>query len=240
MNKDDNIAYEVKGDIGILIIQNGSKNVIDEPCFLDVEYLEDWIISNSLKGVVITGKGRHFSVGANVDNIRQNRDTIEYLEKSLNKGKEILAYIEQLNIITVAAISGICFGAGFELALACQHRICTENALFAFPESNLGMMPGLAGNLRLAQLIGKAAASEIIISGRSVTAEEALEKNIVSHIVPNKCHLEEACRFIEEMTANKTVKQINNVLAVMNQGAFDFKEGEKLESKLFEEMARNI
>lgn len=240
MKENKYIIYSVKDNIGILSIENGSKNMISKPEFLDLQYLDTWIKDNQLKALIITSKGKHFSIGADIDNIKASRAYKGSLEKQLNRGKEILTYIEKLNIVTIAAISGICFGAGFEIALACQHRICTQNTILAFPESNIGVMPGLGGNLRLAKLIGKSAASEIIITGRTITSEEALEKGIVSKVVPNKCHVQEAYNFVQTLTEGKTVAQINSILAVMNEGEISYKKGQALESHLFEELAKNI
>lgn len=239
--KSEIISFEVKDQIGILTINNGKQNKIEQANFLDLDYLKEWINEHQLKGLIIMGNGRHFSAGADVDNIKINKDDTTYLRNTLKKGKEILNYIESLPIVTVAAISGICFGGGLEIALSCQFRIASNNALFAFPESNLGIMPGLAGTIRLPRKIGKSKALEIIISARSVTVEEALQIGLIDKIVPNKEHLSSSFQFINELTENKCVEQIKSIISSINNS---FNEEDTIamdnEGEMFLELARKI
>ncbi|MBC2581421.1 enoyl-CoA hydratase/isomerase family protein [Clostridium sp. DJ247] len=206
------VRFEVKNEVGIITIDNGTQNKISQADFLDLNCLKEWLSEQDLKGLVITGQGRHFSAGADVDNIKVDRDNPESLKESLRKGKEILNYIEGLPMLTVAAVSGICFGAGLEIALSCQFLIGTTNAILAFPESNLGIMPGLAGTIRLPKKIGRRKALEIIISGRTVSSEEAYNLGLVDKIVPNKEHLSAALQLIDELTENKSIHQVRNII----------------------------
>jgi enoyl-CoA hydratase len=210
------VTFKTVNQIGILTIENGSQNRIPQPDFLELHLLKEWLSEQTLKGLIIIGQGRHFSAGADVDNIKANRDNLAYLEEALKRGKELLGYIEALPIITVAAISGACFGGGLEVALSCQFRIGTENSMLAFPESNIGIMPGLAGTIRLPRLIGRAKALEIIISGRTVSAEEALRIGLIDEIAPNKEHLFAAIQFIERLVMNKSTQQIKYIIQSVN------------------------
>ena len=94
----------------------------------------------------------------------------------------ILDFIESLPIVTVAAIRGVCLGAGLEIALACRYRICASNATFGFPETQRGLIPGLGGTLRLTEQIGKSKAMYYILSGERMDAETALKLGIVNKI----------------------------------------------------------
>jgi enoyl-CoA hydratase len=234
-------CFEINNQIGILTIDNGSQNKIAQADFLDLDRLKEWLSAQELKGLIIIGRGRNFSVGADIDNIKVNRDNPAYLRESLRKGKEILNYIEALSMITVAAISGICFGAGFEIALSCQFRISTETAVMAFPESNIGIMPGLAGTIRLPRKIGKNRALEIIISGRSISAEEAFQLGLIDKIVPSKEHLAAAIQFINELTLNKSVQQIQNIIKSVNNSRAETEVTVMdREDEMFLELIKNI
>lgn len=214
------VCFEIKDQIGVLTIDNGSQNKIYQADFLELDSLKMWLSESDIKGLVIIGKGRNFSAGADIDNLKLNSNVPEHLRESLKKGRDILNYIETLPIITVAAISGACFGAGLEIALSCQFRIATATAVLAFPESNIGIMPGLAGTIRLSRLIGKSKALEIIISGRTVSAEEAYKIALVDKVVPNKEHLSSAVQFINELTLNKSYNQVKSIIQSVNNSIF--------------------
>jgi enoyl-CoA hydratase/carnithine racemase len=131
----------------------------------------------------------------------------------LEKGNELLNYIDTLNIPVMAAISGVCFGAGLEIALACDIRIAEENSLFAFPEVNHKLFPGLSGTIRLAELSGKSTALELVLQGDLINAEKAKELGIIDTIVSKKEAKEYAFTLAEKITNNRPLSVIN---AVMN------------------------
>jgi len=210
------VYFEVEEQIGILTISNGIQNKLNQADFLDLCCLKEWIEESELKGLVIHGKGRHFSAGAEIENIRENKNRLPLFKESLRKGKEILNYIESLPIITVAAISGVCFGGGLEIALSCHFRISTGNAVLAFPESTIGIMPGMAGTIRLPQIIGRSKALKMIISGSTITAEEASNIGLVDKIVSSKEHISSAKAFINQLTEGKSQQQIKNIIQSVN------------------------
>lgn len=235
------VTFETINQIGVLTIENGSQNRIPKPDFLDLELLKEWLSEEPLKGLVIVGQGRHFSAGADVDNIKANKNKLGYLEYALECGKELLNYIEALPIITVAAISGACFGGGLEVALSCQFRVGAENSMLAFPESNIGIMPGLAGTIRLPKVIGRRKALEIIISGRTISAEEALEIGLIDEIAPNKQHLPAAIQLIERLTTNKSIQQIKYILQAVNASTvLHDMTAMKNEGEMFVKLVKNL
>lgn len=241
INKSKIFCFEVRDNIGILTVNNGSHNKISQPDFLELDKLKEWIDNKDLKGLIITGKGRHFSAGADVDNIRANKHDIDKMREQFKLGREILNYIESLPMITVAAISGACFGAGLEIALSCKFRICTSNAMLAFPESNIGIMPGLSGTIRLPKLVGKSKALEIIVSGRNIVSDEAYEIGLVDKITPNKEHVSTSLNFISELTENKTTKQLKSIIKSINNSFTKTNEEAMCEEcELFLEFVKNF
>lgn len=239
--KTEIVNFEVHDQIGILTLGNGSSNKISKADFLDLNELKQLIAGSDLKALIIAGRGRHFSSGADIDKIRKNCNRSETFLASLKEGKAILNYIESLPIITVAAISGICFGAGFEIALSCQFRVITKNGILAFPESGIGIMPGLAGTFRLPKKVGKAKALEIIISGRSILAEEAYELGLADRITENKQHLTAAIKFIQDISFNKSKEQIECIIKSVNN-SFSVPAAQAMdeEGKMFLQLSKKI
>jgi enoyl-CoA hydratase/carnithine racemase len=145
------------------------------------------ITTQQLHGLIITGGGRHFSSGANVTEL------FTMSAEQIARAGALFAHIAALPIPVVAAISGACLGAGLELALACSQRIATPRAVFALPEVEYGLMPGCGGTLRLPRCIGKSAAAELILSGRTFDAREALRLGLIDSICQKKKHLLQHC-----------------------------------------------
>ncbi|MHB8833196.1 MAG: enoyl-CoA hydratase/isomerase family protein [Desulfobacteria bacterium] len=144
----------------------------------------------SIRAIVLTGEGpKAFSAGADINALLE-RTPQKMME--LFSGDRIDFVIERCTKPIVAAINGYAFGGGFEVALSCTVRIASENASIGLPEVNLGIFPALGGTQRLPRLVGVGRATEIILTGRTLSAKEALEFGIVSKVVPQDRLLEEA------------------------------------------------
>jgi enoyl-CoA hydratase/carnithine racemase len=153
-------------------------------------------------------------------------------------GNLLLNYIDSLEIPVIAAISGVCFGAGLEIALACDIRICDENALFAFPEVNYDLFPGLGGAKRLAELTGVSAALELALSGDMINAEKALELQIIDTLVKKNEAMECAVDLANKITDNRPLKVIRAVMrSVNNSKLMSTDEHIKNDTAMFTELA---
>ena len=104
-----------------------------------------------IRGIIISGKGRVFSGGASLDMLADLK-TAEAQAELSDKTDELMGFLEEASIPVIAAINGICLGAGLETALACHHRICGKGVLLGLPEIKLGLIPGAGGTQRLARL----------------------------------------------------------------------------------------
>jgi len=137
-----------------------------------------------LKGCVITGTERAFAVGANIGEISELTPA-EAQEFSL-EGQRTCLVIERSTVPVVAAIRGYCVGGGLDLALACQARIASHDALFSHPGGSLGILTGWGGTQRLARLIGRARALEMLTTGRRLSSAEASSWGLVDALVEGR------------------------------------------------------
>ena len=211
MEKSKISDWEVVDDFGVLTINNPPQNFLTEPEFVRLSDLQRWTSGASLRGLIIQGKGRHFSAGADKDNILKVQGE-EDIKSNLGKGKEILDYLWDLPIPTVAAIKGVCMGGGLEVALSCHIRICSERSVFSFPETGLGIIPGLQGTVKLPGLVGMANAIEMLLTCKTLNAEEALGLKLVDYVVPPKEVLEFSIDYLKKLTGNRSIGVIHAVV----------------------------
>ncbi len=133
--------------------------------------------------VVLTGAGRFFCAGADINELAHLTSVHGGTEFSVG-GQALFSYIERSDKPVLAAINGTCVGGGLELALACHIRIAAAGALLGLPEIKLGLIPGFGGTQRLPRVVGASKAAEMILTGESLPAEEALRIGLVSRVVP--------------------------------------------------------
>jgi enoyl-CoA hydratase/carnithine racemase len=197
-------------------------------------------VENSLKALVIAGSGRHFSAGANLDSLFTMAEEGETMEGRMEKGKELLSFLQDLNIPAAAAINGVCFGGGLEIALACHIRICNANALFAFPETSQGLMPGLGGTQRLGEMVSLQESLKIILGGDMINAEEAQRLKVVDIVVQNEDVLSYTLHFLRKITDGRPLKIINYVMQTLkNAKILTQAEALREETRMFCELARD-
>src|SRR6056297_2471974 len=124
------------------------------------------------RALLVTGAGdKAFCVGADIKELRR-RDLIKQ-KRGAELGQAVFAKLDRLPIASVALVNGYAFGGGMELALACTFRLAAPTAAFGLPEIKLGLIPGYGGTQRLPRLIGEGRALEMIMTGRTVKADEA-------------------------------------------------------------------
>jgi enoyl-CoA hydratase len=145
--------------------------------------------------IVLTGKGRAFAAGADIDEMADDDSiTLELFNQ--------FAEWDRLSLIkkpTIAAVHGFALGGGFELALCCDLLFASETAEFGFPEVNIGVMPGAGGTQRLTKLIGKTKALEWLWTGERMSAKTAYELGIVNRVIAPELLMEETLRFAKKL-----------------------------------------
>ncbi|HUF18510.1 MAG TPA: enoyl-CoA hydratase-related protein [Thermoanaerobaculia bacterium] len=186
----------------------------------------------AVKAVILTGGGeKAFVAGADINELA-TKSPISGKETS-ERGQAILSSIERFPKIVIAAINGFALGGGCEIALACHLRIASEKAQIGLPEVTLGIIPGYGGTQRMARLLGKARALELICTGDRIVATEAERIGLVNRVVP----AEDLMSAAEEL-ANKVMSRspvaVRAAIEAVNHGVeMTFEEGQFLEATLF-------
>src|SRR5688500_455179 len=176
----------------------------------------------AIRAVIITGAGeKSFVAGADINELAVQRP-VEGKEHA-RQGQHVFDLIENLGKPVIAAINGFALGGGCELAMACTLRIAASTARLGQPEINLGIIPGYGGTQRLARLVGKGVALELLLTGRHVTAAEALQTGLVNRVVPAGSLLSDAKGLAAEL-ATKAPVAAQYIIEAVHRGlevAFD-------------------
>ncbi|BCJ86837.1 enoyl-CoA hydratase/isomerase family protein [Effusibacillus dendaii] len=176
-----NIIAEVKESIGIITINRPEvRNALNMETVNEMKsVLEQWRTDSSVQVVVFTGAGeKSFAAGADIAQLRE-RTLFDALESNM---QSFYRELEQYEKPTIAAVNGFALGGGCELAMSCDIRIASENAKFGLPELNLAIIPGAGGTQRLARLVGKGKAVEMILTGAMIDAAEAKQMGLVTQV----------------------------------------------------------
>jgi enoyl-CoA hydratase len=202
----DIVLYSHEKDIGRITLNRPevlnalNMDVLDKLAAIIDEIHGD----DSVRAVIITGAGeRAFSAGADIRFL--NRATPVEVRELAKKAIDVNSRIEDLGKPVVAAINGYALGGGLELAEACTLRISIRDARMGHPEVRIGAVAGWGGTTRLPRLIGKGRAAEILLTGRQITSEEALQYGLVNKVVEKEWLLPEAEKMVGEIISNAPV-----------------------------------
>jgi len=212
----ENILTEIQHQILTITINRPEKlNALNKNVIQELhDALADASHNKEVKVIIITGAGeKAFVAGADISEFA-NYTPEQGEELSRNGQKILFDYIENLNKPVIAAINGFALGGGLELALCCHVRVASSNAKMGLPELNLGVIPGYGGTQRLAQLIGKGKAMEMILTSDMVNAEEALKLNLVNHVTSKEELLDKANELASKMAAKSPVALATAIRAV--------------------------
>jgi enoyl-CoA hydratase len=186
--------------------------------------------SDEIKSAILTGIGeKAFVAGADI--VELTALTNVEATTLAQQGHEIFASIENCPKPVIAAVNGFALGGGCELAMACHFRIAAENAKFGQPEVNLGLTPGYGGTQRLAQLIGKGKAFELLMTADTINAEQALQLGLVNHVVPLADLLPKTIEVLQKIN-NKAPIAIGGIIECVN-AMYAGKNGYAEEAKQF-------
>ena len=234
--------HEVVDGIGTLVLSGGRANALRGPALADPAVLEAFFEREEVKGAVLTCSGRHFCAGADLEELARSladETSLAELGSGLEVGKAALEAIAFAPVPVVAAVRGSCLGAGLEIALAAHFRVASRNALLGLPESGLGLIPGLGGTARAAELLPRRVAVDLVLSGRMISAGEALELGLVDRVVATS-ELEGAARqLLVELVGRRSKGVVRAVMtALHNARRLPREDALREEGRLFLEVAR--
>ena len=184
---------------------------------------------NDIRVIIVTGGEKVFAAGADIKEMAERGPFDERIQ-------ERLAYRDKINRIrkpVIAAVSGFALGGGCELAMSCDIIIASETARFGQPEINLGIIPGSGGTQRLAHVLGKHRAMELVLTGDMITAAEAERFGLVNRVFPVELFLEEAKNLGRKIAAKPVLAVRAAKEAVLKSANTALDEGLEFERKSF-------
>lgn len=176
------VELTYQADLAIITLNRPeAKHALNAEMIQKLSELFDELNQVKPRALIITSAGGNsFSAGADIGELKQ-RSVDEHFEAT-RFGQLVFAKLDQLPFPSIAAIDGVALGGGLELAIACTYRIASSKSRFALPEIKLGLIPGYGGTQRLVHLIGFPKASEIVLSGNMVNAEDALSIGLINQL----------------------------------------------------------
>ena len=211
------VKAQQEGQILILTLDRPEAlNALNAQVLDDLSAALDAVDVNAVRCLIFTGAGdRAFAAGADIAAMA-NMEPDEAAAFS-RRGNDLFRRIETYPLPTIAAVNGYALGGGCELSMACDMRLCSENAVFGQPEVTLGITPGFGGTQRLMRLIGMGKAKELIFSARTVKAPEALSMGLVNAVYPQSELLPAARKLAERISRNAPIA-VRACKAAMNEG----------------------
>ena len=230
----ENILIEKEENVAIVTINRPTKlNALNKATIEELHHAFNELDNDkTIKAILVTGSGeKAFVAGA---------DIAEFAHFSETEGKELAAkgqallfdFVQNLGTPVIAAVNGFALGGGLELAMSCHFRIASTNAKMGLPEVTLGVIPGYGGTQRLAQLVGKGRAMELILTASMIDAETAKSYGLVNHVVTQEELLSFSKGIATKIASNSSVA-IAKAIASINANYTDGKNGYEVEISNF-------
>ena len=225
------VTTEIQGAVAIVTIDRPKAlNALNPEVLADLKAAFEAIDQNTVRCVVLTGAGdKSFVAGADIGSM----STMTKAEgEAFGKlGNDVFLEIESFPLPVIAAVNGFALGGGNELAMSCDIRICSDNAVFGQPEVGLGITPGFGGTQRLARLVGMGMAKQLIYTAKNIKADEALRIGLVNAVYPLEELMPAAEKMAETIAKNAPIavrackKAINDGMQVDIDRAVAIEEG---------------
>jgi len=223
----ENILIEKQDNLALVTINRPTKlNALNKATIEELHTaFNDLNNDSNTKVIILTGSGeKAFVAGADISEFAHF--SVSEGEQLAAKGQELLFdFVQNLQTPVIAAVNGFALGGGLELAMSCHFRIASTNAKMGLPEVTLGVIPGYGGTQRLAQLIGKGRAMELIMTANMIDGETAKSYGLVNHVVPQEELLDLAKSIATRISNNSSVaiaKAIESINANYEDGVNGF------------------
>lgn len=227
------VNYEAQGAVGLVTINRPEAlNALNPQVLADLKAVFEGIDQNAIRCVVVTGAGeKSFVAGADIGSMSVM--TKAEGETFGKMGNDVFRMIETFPIPVIAAVNGFALGGGNELAMCCDFRICSDNAMFGQPEVGLGITPGFGGTQRLARLVGPGMAKQLVYTAANIKADEALRIGLVNAVYPQAELMENAMKLAGKIARNAPIA-VRNCKKAINDGLeVGMDEAVVIEEKLF-------
>ena len=227
----DVILSEVDGHVGIVRLNRPEVlNALSLELMKKlVAQLEAYDDDPNIHAILLSGSERVFAAGADITDMADASTFEMYNRKQFARWERI----KKISKPIVAAISGYALGGGCELAMHCDIIVASETAKFGQPEINIGIMPGAGGTQRLTRAVGKAVAMDVVLSGRFLSAREALSAGLVSRVVPKENFYDEALRIAHVLAEKPPLALRLAKESVLKAHEMSLSDGLEYERKLF-------
>ena len=227
------VNFEQQGAVAVLTIDRPKAlNALNPEVLADLKAAFEGIDQNAVRCVVLTGAGdKSFVAGADIGSM----STMTKAEgEAFGKlGNDIFLMIESFPLPVIAAVNGFALGGGCELAMSCDIRICSDNAMFGQPEVGLGITPGFGGTQRLARLVGMGMAKQLLYTARNIDANEALRIGLVNAVLPQAELLDAALKMAGQIAKNAPIA-VRACKKAVNEGMqVSIDKAVEIEEKLF-------
>ena len=227
------IKYEVEGAVATITIdRQKALNALNSQVLDELSETLDAVDLNVVRAIILTGAGeKSFVAGADIGEM----STLTKAEGEAfgKKGNDVFRRLETFPVPVIAAVNGFALGGGCEIAMSCDIRICSENAVFGQPEVGLGITPGFGGTQRLARIISVGKAKEMIYSARNIKADEAHRIGLVNNVYPLEELIPAAKKLASIIAANAPIA-VRNCKKAINDGLqVDMDAAIVVEEKLF-------
>ena len=230
----NNIIVETEGNIAVLIINRPSQlNALNSETIAELgAAFKNLEADNNIKAIIITGSGeKAFVAGADIKEFYQF-DVAQGKDLSAKGHLSLFDLVQNLTTPVIGAINGFALGGGLELAMSCHFRLASVNAKLGLPEVTLGVIPGYGGTQRLAQLVGKGRAMEMIMTAKMISADDAYIYGLVNQITPQE-ELLGACKKIALKIVKNSPTAIASAIRAVNAGYTDGINGYETEIEEF-------
>lgn len=232
----ETITFSKDGSFGLLTINREAKfNALNSQVLMELKEVLTELKDNKerLQGLIVTGSGeKAFIAGADIAEMSTMESDEAYDFAEL--GQEVTLLFEALPYPVIACVNGFALGGGCEMAMACDFIYATNNAVFGQPEVKLGLIPGFGGTQRLAKIIGRNKAKEIIYTGRNVKADEAFSLGLAVKLFASKDEMISAAKQTLSDVAKNSPLAVGLSKFVMNEGNdLSVEEGLSIEAKHF-------
>ena len=226
-----NVLVRREGRVGVIQLNRPQALNALNSALMDelVAALQEFDADPEVGCIVVTGSEKAFAAGADIKQMAQ-ASVVEMIDSPF------IGYWDKLGRISkpiVAAVSGWCLGGGCELAMACDLIVAAESAVFGQPEINLGIIPGAGGTQRLTRAVGKSIAMDMVLTGRRLSAQEALQYGLVARLLPNEGFAAAAAAVAAEIAAKSPIALRIAKEAVNHAFELPLAEGVYLERRLF-------